>query len=202
MICGFVAGIITTAIGQWFPSALTVGAGPMFLAGILVAIALTGAWAQLRPGLWRYLAAFFLCLIAYISALFVFSIVTGYSPEILGIAASHDITEFGSDVFLGLLAGMVVAAIFIELLVFVLTTLWSHQKLFLLGTMGFFSVFVAFIGRGILLRMDRLATPTYRYWAFFGLLFIVSEVLFAGAIGSQIWGKRQTRAEMDATDSV
>ena len=77
---GFYIGIVTTALGQLFPTVMAVGAGPLFFVGLLIAIALTSAWSKLSPGPWRYIAALIVSLVGYVGAVFVFSLVSGYSP--------------------------------------------------------------------------------------------------------------------------
>ena len=185
---GFYIGIVTTALGQLFPTVMAVGAGPLFFVGLLIAIALTSAWSKLSPGPWRYIAALIVSLVGYVGAVFVFSLVSGYSPGVLGIKASHDVTDLGIDVLYGLLSAMIVAAVFIEFLVSVMTAKWDSKMLLTLAVVGVCSVFVSAFGRGILLHMVSTATPTYRYWSFFGVLFSVTEALFAGVIGLQLGG--------------
>ncbi len=185
---GFSIGIVTTALGQSFPAVMAVGAGPLFFVGLLIAVALSSAWSKLSPGPWRYIVALIVSLVGYVGAVFVFSLVSGYSPEILGIKASHDITDLGIDVFYGLLSAAIVAAVFIEFLVSVLTAKWNSKMLLTLAVTGICSVLVSAFGRAMLLHMVNTVTPTYRYWSFFGVLFSVTEALFAGAIGLQLGG--------------
>jgi len=185
---GFSTGIVTTALGQSFPTVMAVGAGPLFFVGLLLAIALTGAWAKLSPGPWRYIVALIVSLVGYVGAVFVFSLVSGYSPEVLGVKASHDVTDLGIDVFFGLLSATIVVAVFMEFLVLVMTAKWDSKMLLTLAVIGICSVFVSAFGREILLHMVSTATPTYRYWSIFGVLFSVTEALFAGAIGLQLGG--------------
>lgn len=188
MTSGFFIGIVTTALGQSFPTAMAAGAGPLFFVGLLIAIALTNARSKLSPGPWRYIVALIVSLVGYVGAVFVFSLVSGYSPAVLGIKASHDVTDFGIDVFCGLLSATMVAAVFIEFLVLVMTAKWDSKILLTLAVIGICAVFVSAFARGILLHMVTTATPTYRYWSFFGVLFSVTEALFAGAIGLQLEG--------------
>lgn len=177
LLAGFVAGLVTVAVGTLFPAVLTVGVGPLFFLAILTAIGLTDSWRRLNHGLWRYAVAVCLCTGAYVLALFTFSVVVGYSPQLLGLPASHDIIDFRADVWAGLVASVLVASAAIELLAYVLTGKWSTSFLGRLAIAGFVSVLVTFVAN----------LATHQWWSFLGVLLPVGEGLFCAVIGTQIW---------------
>jgi hypothetical protein len=200
VVSGFSVGIVTTALGQSFATVIAIGAGPLFLVGLLIAVALTNAWPKLKPGPWRYIVALIVSFVGYAGAVFAFSLVFGYSPGLFGMKASNDIADLGIDVFCGLLLATIFAAFVIEVLVAVMTARWSSKMLLAIAVTGICSVFVSALGRGILLRLVSTPTPTYRYWSFFGVLFSLTEASFAGAIGLQLGGSN-TRSGIGAKKS-
>ena len=117
-------------------------------------------------------------------ALFTFSVVAGYAPDLLSIrasGASSNLNGFGGDVWLGLLAAALVTSACVELLAYVLTGKWSNSFLFRLATAGFLSVLVTFL-------TDRAA---HHYWTFYGVLLPLGEGLFCAVVGAQIWRTSQ-----------
>ena len=181
LLAGLFAGVITVALGTSRPTFLAVGVGPLFFSALLAAIAITNSWSRLRHGIWRYVLAVCLCTGAYILALFTFSVVAGYSPQLLGVRPSGDITEFRADVWIGLLTAALVASICIELLAYVVTNKWSNSFLALLIAAGLISVVVTFLGRRMASNL-----PSHQYWSFLGVLLTVGEALFCGVLGAQI----------------
>jgi len=177
LLAGLVAGFIAVALGTSRPTILAVGVGPLFFSAMLAGIAITNSWSRVSPGIWRYIVAACLCTGAYVLALFTFSVVGGYSPQILGVRPSSDIIDFHADVWLGLSAAVLVAAICMELVAFTLTSRWSNFSLGLLVFVGFASILVTFIAN----RQAR------HYWSFVGILLPVGEALFCGVVGAQLW---------------
>ncbi len=177
LVAGLVAGLITAALGSSRPTMLTVGVGPLFFAALLAAIAMTGSWSQVRGGIWRYAVAAAVSTAAYVLALFTFSVVMGYAPNLVGLRASSDILDFGTDVWLGLAAAVIVAAVCVELVAFTLTSKWSNSSLVLLALAGFAAVLLTFLAN-LQLR---------HYWSFIGILLPIGDALFCSVVGAQIW---------------
>lgn len=177
LLAGLLGGFITVVLGTSRPTFLAVGVGPLFFSAMLAAIAITNSWARVSPGIWRYAVAACLCTGAYVLALFTFSVVGGYSPQVLGVQPSSDIIEFRADVWLGLSAAVLVAAICMELVAFTLTSRWSNVSLGLLALAGFASILVTFIAN----------QQARHYWSFVGILLPVGEALFCGVVGAQLW---------------
>jgi hypothetical protein len=177
LIAGFLAGLIAAAFGTSRPTMLAVGVGPLFFAATLAAIAMTNSWSHLQGGIWRYAMAALLSTVAYVLALFTFSVAMGYAPQFAGLRASGDIVEFRGDVWLGLAAAVLVAAICVELVAFTLTGKWSNLSLALLVLAGLASVLVTFIAN----------LQAHHYWSFIGVLLPVGEALSCGVVGAQIW---------------
>jgi hypothetical protein len=178
-LTGLTAGLVTVAGARAWPMLLVHGVGPLFFVAVLAAITLTGSRSHLGGGWWRILVGICVSIGAYLLALFAFSVVAGYSPDLLGIrasGASSDLSRFGADVWLGLLAAALVASVGIELLVYVLTGKWSNSFLFRLAAAGLVSVLVTFL-------VDRAA---HYYWTFYGVLLPMGEGLFCAVVGAQI----------------
>ncbi len=173
LVAGFIAGAATIAAGAVSPTVLMIGGGPIFFLAILAAIALTDGWPHLTRGFWRYVLAACVSTAAYVLALVTFWWLGGYLQNLLGSHGSNDLSEFRLDVWLGLTAAALVAAVGIEGMASVLTGKWSNLFLFCLVGVGFVAILVTFIAN--------------RYWSFFGILWPVGEGLFCGVIGAQIW---------------
>ena len=177
LLAGLFAGFMTAALGISRPTVLAVGVGPLFFGAVLAAIAITNSWSRVSPGIWRYVAAACLCTGAYVLALFAFSVVGGYSPQVLGVQPSSDIIDFRADVWLGLSAAVLVAAICMELVAFTLTSRWSNFSLGLLALAGFATILITFIAN----------QQVRHYWLFMGMLLPVGEALYCGVVGAQLW---------------
>ena len=181
MTAGLTAGLVTAALGPSWPTMLAVGVGPLFFAALLAAIAMTDSWSRLHRGMWRYAAAAVLSTGAYVLALFTFSVVAAYAPELLGVGASGDIIEFRGDVWLGLVAAVIVAAVCVEMIAFTLTSKWSNSSLASLALAGFAAVAVTFVAN----RQLR------HYWSFIGVLLPLGEAFFCGLLGAQIGSRTE-----------
>jgi uncharacterized membrane protein (DUF485 family) len=177
LFAGFISGVVTVGIGSVWPMLLASGVGLVFFAALLAAIALTASWSRLREGLWRYLAGLVISTAAYIAGLFAFSVAMGYSPDLLGIHASSDISHFGADVGIGLLVAALVSSGCIEFMASILTGRWSSRFFLLLTAAGF-----ATVGATYLTHMF-----ARQPWAFFGVLLPVGNALFCWLVGTQIW---------------
>lgn len=185
LLAGFIAGVITITTGRVSLWVLTVGAGPLFFLAILTAIAFTDSWSHVRRVFWRYVIAACVSTVAYCLALFTFWTLGGYLQGLLGIRGSNDLSEFRLDVWLGLSAAALVAAVGIEAMACVLTGKWSNFFLFGLMIVGFATVLVTFVAN--------------RYWSFFGILWPIGEALFCGVVGAQIWRTSQPQQTVPAT---
>jgi hypothetical protein len=176
LLTGLTAGLVTVAAGRAWPVALpmllTCSVGALFFVAVLTAVTLSGSWPYLSHGGWRIVAGISTCTLAYPIALFTFLIVAGYS----GVPTSDDPNRFGVDVWIGLLAAVLVASACVELLAFALTSKWSNLFLFWLAAAGVFTVLLT-------LAVDRLA---HNYWTFYGILLPVGEGLFCWLVGEQI----------------
>jgi hypothetical protein len=184
LVAGFIAGVVTVAVGTVSPTVLAIGTGPLFFAAILAAVILTDSWPHLNRGLWRYAAAACLCFATYVLALFTFNTAMGYSPQLLGISESTDVAQFRADVWVGLLSAVLVASAGIELVVYILMGRWSNSFFGRLAVAGFISVLVTFIAN----------LAAHHYWSFLGVLLPVGEGLFCGLVGAQIWRSSQRLA--------
>ena len=142
---------------------------------------MTDSWSRLHRGMWRYAAAAVLSTGAYILALLTFSVVAGYAPELLFVGASGDIIEFRGDVWLGLVAAVIVAAVCVEMIAFTLTSKWSNSSLASLALAGFAAVAVTFVAN----RQLR------HYWSFIGVLLPLGEAFFCGLLGAQIGSRTE-----------
>lgn len=182
---GFIGGLITALLGASRPIVLAAGVGPMFFISLLVAIAITDGWSQISAGVWRYIAAGGLSAVAYILALFVFSVIAGYAPDFLGFMRSRDILEFRADVWIGMIAAVAVAAICVEALAYILTNRWGNLVLALFAASGLLAVLLTFLGSQV--ARSSGASSTLLYWSFFGILLPVGEALFSGLIALQLW---------------
>jgi hypothetical protein len=178
---GITAGIITAVIGRLWPGFLSVGVGLLFFVALLAAITITAGWPRLRPGLWRYIVAVVICTVAYVLALFTLMSVSAYVPKLLGVPASGDLVEFGADMWIGLLAAVLVASAGVELVLYILTGTWSNSFFGRLAVAGFVSVLVTFI----------VNLTAHHYWSFMGVLLPVGEGLFCAVVGAQIWRTSQ-----------
>jgi hypothetical protein len=177
LLAGFAAGIISAVIGRLWPGLLTVGVGLLFFAAVLAAITITSSWPRLRPGLWRYIVGVIICTGAYVLALFALMSVSGSVPKLLGVPASGDIVEFGADIWIGLLAAVVVASAGVEVVLYILTGTWSNSFLGRLAVAGLVSVFITYIAN----------LAAHHYWSFMGVLLPIGEGLFCTVVGAQIW---------------
>jgi hypothetical protein len=189
LMAGFTAGIITVAFGKVSLTVLSIGVGPLFFLAILAAIAFTDSWSHVRPGFWRYVIAACVSTAAYVLALVTFWWLGGYLTNLLGSRGSNDLGEFRLDMWIGLSAAALVAAVCIELMAYVLTGKWSNTVLARLVGAGIFSIVVTFIATRAVRPVGNL--PLLYYWAFFGILFSFGEALFCGLVGAQIWTTSQ-----------
>jgi len=176
LIAGLTAGLLTILLGMVSVMFLVFGVGALFFLAVMAAIAITRGWSQLIGGPWRYGAAFGMFVAAYVVALFTFLVVTRYSV-LLGLRESTDITQFGADIWIGLLAAALLSAICIELAIYVLTDRWSNSFLVCLISGGFLTVVVTFAAKFLL----------GEHWSFPVILFPVGDALFGWVVGSQIW---------------
>ena len=190
LLAGFITGSITVAVGRVSLWALTVGVGPLFFLAILAAIACTGSWPHVRHGLWRYVLAACASTIAYVLALVTFWWLGGYLSNLLGNRGSTDLSDFRLDVWVGLIAAALVAAVCTELVAYLLTSRWSNAVLARLAGVGILAIVITFIVVRVARSTGNL-TPRLYYWSFFGVLFSLGEALFCWLIGVQIWRSSQ-----------
>ena len=179
LLAGFIAGSITAAVGRVSLWVLTVGVGPLFFLAIIAAIAFTGSWPHVRHGFWRYVFAACASTMAYVLALVTFWWLGGYLTNLLGNRGSTDLSDFRLDMWVGLIAAALVAAVCIELVAYLLTSRWSNAVLARLAGAGILAIVITFI----IVRAARSTgnlTPLLYYWSFFGILFSLGEALFAG----------------------
>lgn len=172
---GLAVGIVTTIAGRIWPGFLAFGVGVLFFLAVLISIRITGSQLYLDSGLWRMMAAICISVGGYLLAVFTFLTVGGYWADWLRINLSTE-KRFGIDLWIGLFAGVLVASVCIEFLVYVLTSKWSNHFLFRLAAAGIAIVLVTF-------TIDRIVQS---YWTFYGVLLPLSEGLFCLIIGSQI----------------
>ena len=189
-LAGFIAGSITVAAGSASLWVLTVGVGPLFFVALLAAIALTDSWPHIRRGFWRYVLAACASTMAYVLALLTFWMLGGYLQNLLGSRGSNDLSEFRLDVWVGLIAAALVAAVCIELVAYVLTSRWSNAVLARLAGAGILAIVLTFIAVRAVRSTGNLPSLLY-YWSFFGILFSFGEALFCGLVGAQIWRTSQ-----------
>ena len=186
LLAGFIAGNVSVAAGRVSLWVLTVGVGPLFFLAVVAAIAVTDSWAHVRHGFWRYALAVCASTMAYVLALLTFWWLGGYVQTLLGSRGSNDLSEFGLDMWIGLIAAALVAAIFIELMAYWLTGRWSNAVLARLAGAGILAIFSTFVVVRALRSAGAVPSLLY-YWAFFGVLFSFGEALFSGLVGAQIW---------------
>jgi len=186
LLAGFIAGSITAAAGRVSLWVLTVGVGPVFFLAVLTAIALTGSWAKVRHEFWRYVLAALASTMAYVLALLTFWWLGGYIQNLLGSRGSTDLSEFRLDMWVGLIAAALVAAVCVELMAYVLTGRWSNAVLVRLAGAGILAIVLTFVAVRAVRSTATLPSLLY-YWAFFGILFSFGEALFSWLVGSQIW---------------
>lgn len=194
LLAGMIAGLICVALGlSGSPKiaiiGLTWGVGPLFSVALLAGIAITGAWRYLKAGVLRYLAALVIGTIIYMVALATFFGVFGYSPDWFGVRPSANMVDFGIDVWLGLIAAVVVGASGIALLAAFLTGKWSNSLLLRLLLAGIVTIVVTFI----------VNLPFHNYLSFFGVLLPLGTSLFCGAVGAQIWKYTEVSTRMAPT---
>ena len=175
-MAGLIAGLITVGLGTVSVTVLTIGVGPLFFLAIFAATTLTGSWSHLSRSPWRYAAAILVCTIIYILALFTFSAIDGYLPQLFGISESSDINAFGADVWAGLIAAALVASAGVELVVYILTGKWSTSTLAYFLVAGIISISVTFVANLI----------GHHYWSFLGVLLPIGEAGFCALAGAQI----------------
>jgi hypothetical protein len=174
-LAGLLAGATSVAFGAMSPTLLAIGVGPLFFVALFVTIALTDSWLRLGYGVGRYVVAAFLSTGAYVLALFSFSIAAGYAPQVLGVRPSTDIVEFHGDIWVGLVVGVLIASICLELVAYVLTNKWSNLVLLTLTIAGIISILLTYV---VNLRF-------HNYWSFLGVLLPSGEGLFCGLVGMQ-----------------
>jgi hypothetical protein len=193
-LAGFTAGIIAVAAGRESLWVLTAGVGPLFFLAILAAIAFTGAWPHVRRGFWRYMLAACASTMAYVLALLTFWWLGGYLQSLLGTNGSNDLSEFRLDMWVGLIAAALIAAVCIELMAYILTGKWNNTVLARLVGAGILAIVMTFIAMRAVRSTGNLPPPLY-YWSFFGILFSFGEALFCGLVGAQIWGTSQPQQQ-------
>jgi hypothetical protein len=185
LLAGFISGSITVVVGRVSIWVLVVGVGPIFFIALLAAIALTGSWPRLGVGIWRYLLAACISTAAYFAAFLTFWGLGGYFQTLLGARGSNDLSDFGVDIWIGLIAAALVAALCIELMAYVLTARWSSTVLLQLAGAGIAVIMLTFLAM-CTVRPARNVPSLLYYWAFFGVLFSLGEALFCGLVGTQI----------------
>jgi len=176
LFAGFAAGVVTVAIGWLWPIFLSVGVGLLFAGALLAAISLTRSWPILKHGAWRYLIGLTICAMGYVLSLFTLAGLGQYVQS-AGLPPSGDIVELHSDMLLALAGATQVAAVFVELLAYVLTGRWSNAFLLRLMAAGVVTVLVTFVAN----------LPFHHYWSLMGILLPVGEALFCWIVGLQIW---------------
>lgn len=186
LLAGFTAGIITVAFGKVSLTVLSIGVGPLFFFAILAAIAFTDSWPHLSRGLWRYVLAACVSTVAYVLALVTFWWLGGYLQTLLGNRGSTDLSDFRLDMWIGLIAAALVAAVCIELMAYVLTSRWSNAVLVRLAGAGILAIVLTFVVVRAVRATGTLPSLLY-YWSFFGILFSLGEALFSWLVGAQIW---------------
>jgi hypothetical protein len=130
--------------------------------------------------------AAFISTMAYFLALLTFWWLGGYLQRLLGNRGSSDLSEFRLDMWVGLIAAALVAAVCIELVAYVLTNRWSNAVLVRLAGAGILAIVLTFIAMRAI-RSTGNPTSLLYYWSFFGILFSFGEALFCGFVGAQIW---------------
>jgi hypothetical protein len=186
LLAGFIAGNITAAGGRVSLWVLTIGGGPIFFVALLAAMVLTGSWPHRPSSVWRYLAAAFISTMAYVLAFLMYWWLGGYMQILLGDArSSTDLGEFRLDIWIGLIAAGMVAAIGIELVAYVLTSRWSNAALIQLMGAGILAIVLTFFAIRVV-RFANSPPALFYYWSFFGALFSVGEALFCGIVGAQL----------------
>jgi hypothetical protein len=173
------AGAITASLGALLPVFLTIGAGPIFFVALVGAASKTGLLQSLPRDTWRFVAAFLISTAGYVVALFAFNLVMGYSPQILGVAASSDIVQFRTDVWLGLLAAAAVAAAGVDGLVAIMIGRWRHRLLLRVWVAGALAITITFVVNLLL----------HQYWSFLGVLFPLGEALLGVVVGIEFNAK-------------
>ena len=170
LVAGFIAGSVTVAAGRVSLWVLTVGVGPLFFLAILAAIAFTGSWPHIHGGFWRYVLAGCTSTIAYVLAFITFWWLGGYLQRLLGTNGSNDLSEFRLDMWVGLTAAALIAAICIELMAYVLTGNWNNTVLARLVGAGILAIVLTFVVVRAVRSTGTLPSLLY-YWSFFGILF-------------------------------
>lgn len=177
-LAGVLAGATSAILGASSPTMLAIGVGPLFFGALVLAITFTASLQRVHGVIWRYVAVAFLSTAAYVLALFSFSIVAGYAPQVLGVRPSSDILEFRGDIWVGLIAGVLTASIFTELVTYILGGKWSNSFLFKFMIAGMTSILLTFI----------VNARFHNYWSFLGVLLPVGESLLCGLVGMQLNG--------------
>lgn len=97
----------------------------------------------------------------------------GFSPDWFGFRPSANVDQFGTDVWLGLIAAGTTAAVGISLFAALWTGKWSKSLLLRLMTAGIVTIVVTYL----------INLPFRGYWSFFGALIPVGMALFCGIVG-------------------
>ena len=184
---GFVAGLVTAVGGAIEPLFISVGAGLLFSMALLVWIAITESKHRLPPGRWRYPVAVGCATFGYIFCLIVFSGTYGFSPMVLGIRASHELTDFGLDVWIGLMSAILVSSGVVTLIAYVLTGEWSASDMLRLGLVGLMAVSLTFVATRLLVRLPFDASSLLGI-VFVVVLFSTGQALCSWVVGQRILG--------------
>ena len=176
LLTGLTSGILMAVIGYKWSGFLAIGVGLCFFLAVLAAIAVTKSWSYLNRGSWRIPVGFCVSTAAYVLAFLTFVGIGGYWADWLRVPLATD-TRFATDIWVGLLAASLIAAICVEFLVYVLIGRWSNLFLLCLSVAGFVTVLGTFLA-GLVIR---------QHWSFMGVLLPVGNALFCWLVGAQIW---------------
>ena len=175
-LAGAVSGVTTALVGAKWPVVLAVGVGPAFLLALLAASSFAGAWKRVARSWQRWFIAAALSTAVYILSLFAFNLAAGYSPDLLNVLQSSDIVDFRGDVWVGLVAALLIASAGIELVAWVLVGYWSTRAFLALTIAGLTTVLLTY----------GATSMAHNYWSFFGVLFPLGQGSFCGLVGLQI----------------
>jgi hypothetical protein len=171
----FVAGVVTVCLGSLAPAFLTIGAGPLFFAALLIAN-LNSSQSLFRGNQGRLWSGLVVCSAGYMLAFLAFNFAFAYSPELLNIEASDDVIQFRADVWLGLAAAGCVAALALYVLTTVLANARRPTVFFRALLCGIVAVVATYL---VNLRFQH-------YWSFMGVLLPVGETLFGCVAGPEL----------------
>jgi hypothetical protein len=175
-LAGAVSGVTTALVGAKWPVVLAVGVGPTFFLALLAGMSFAGACKRATRSWQRWSIAAALSTAVYILSLFAFSLAAGYSPDLLGVARSSDIVDFRGDVWVGIMAALLVASAGVELATWVLVGSWNTRAFLFLASAGLVTVLLAYAATSI----------AHSYWSFIGVLLSLGQGSFCGLVGLQI----------------